>query len=177
MHANFFPVCNPLFTVNLFRHCSTPEIRNVSELIAFAVANLYTFTTFFLFPFLFPLIFFLSSTYSRSLQVKLHQQTEKCIYERNVQGSRRLRCHGTTLITFAAHVSYIYPDGKYAISPQCITCTDARGVHGVPINRDQHEWNWVGQSFVLSAGFSPRVRLIMDLHKHSSRLIFLYFQT
>lgn len=61
--------------------------------------------TFFLFV-------FLSPSFSLSA-VKLDRQTEKCIYERNVQSSKGLRYRGTALITFAAHVSYIYPDGKY----------------------------------------------------------------
>lgn len=73
---------DPLFRVNPFRHCSTLEIRNVSELIAFAVANRVRLLSFFLFRFSPSLVPFLSP--SLVAAVKLDRQTEKCIYERNV---------------------------------------------------------------------------------------------
>lgn len=78
-----------LFRVNPFRHFH--EIRSVSE---FAVANRAT------------------------LCGRLGQQTEKYIYEGNIYAelslSRRLRYRGSALITFAAHVSFIYLNSKYA---------------------------------------------------------------
>lgn len=78
-----------LFSVNPFHHFS--EIHSVSELATFAVAN------------------------RAILCTKLDQQTEKCIYEDNVCRARRLRYHGSALITFAVHVSYIYLHSKYAL--------------------------------------------------------------
>lgn len=113
-HASFFPPVRgpiPFFRVNSSRHRVTLSRFATPANLSHSLSRIMLHSQLSFFPFSPPFL----RPFCPFSTVKLDRQTEKYIYERNVRDSRRLHYHGTTLITFAAHVSYIYPNGKYAI--------------------------------------------------------------